>query len=825
VGSGVVYPRPPLSEGLIVMTDVPPASPNGAAPPSDETKPMVVLDPAGTPTPLSYNVPEPMAYSGRNFIIIDLPRDAFATPMIDPEQILALIPAPKIHADGAALDRAARDSAEDFTVVSDPTEAVTVLSDPAATMTAELAGLARHDARLLAPSAQRAVLVTNSAGLLDYRLVDGAVLGRDRAVRHGALAGGGTVAAFQPEDGPEPPEPPEPPTIRVFLDTPAAGSSCQGSSHGVTIPVSGRWNGEGFRGSPAITLSVDGQAETPLAVDSGTWSGSAALTTSGQHILTVRAKVTGATWRGRVLTGRDSASAAIAVALSADPKPAPVLPTITIDEPRPNRVVAAPSGQASLTVRGRASITPPAPLTVTVADATTGGEQHVALPAGVTDYSVDFPLAGLGLHQLQAIATTGDDVASAEATARVTLSLRPESRRITNKLMIVETMNITSYLGAYGAGRVLKTFSLLPGERTTISIKSYRNDVETSKQAASILDSAATEASHDFDDTISAEQSDKTAAAQASEFKVGATASASWGFGSASINASYSGSANSAREEAVKKVSTATRKHASKASTNRSVTVNTETASTLTSTQDDSTVRELTNINVSRTLNFVFRQMNQEHIVLYHLTNARIAYYTEDIPLDADGSAQRDTDGKIIIQRTYQEVSLPELNSLLDQILDPARYTAKVHDAVVNALSGIPDYTDELRSLVETATPRDADGEAVVEAAYLRVVRNLRTTFQDPFSSFTVDVPGIVLAFDHIVQRTEGVFVDAILGQGEALDAYSRGLQEAAVAERRAAATKTELAAHLVDTHDDAGASIYQKVFPPPATAPVPQEG
>jgi hypothetical protein len=143
---------------------------------------------------------------------------------------------------------------------------------------------------------------------------------------------------------------------------------------------------------------------------------------------------------------------------------------------------------------------------------------------------------------------------------------------------------------------------------------------------------------------------------------------------------------------------------------------------------------------------------------------------------------------------------------------------------VVNALSGIPDYNDRLQTLIETVTPTDSTGDPVVEAAYLRVARNLQTAFQDPASSFTVQVPGIVLAFDHIVQRTDGVFVEAILGQGDALDAYSHGLQDAAVAEKQAVVARAQLAAGLVTNHDDPGASIYQKVFPTPS-APAASDG
>jgi hypothetical protein len=41
-------------------------------------------------------------------------------------------------------------------------------------------------------------------------------------------------------------------------------------------------------------------------------------------------------------------------------------------------------------------------------------------------------------------------------------------------IYIVEIYKLTTRLGDYGAGKVIKTFSLLPGEKTKISVKSYR---------------------------------------------------------------------------------------------------------------------------------------------------------------------------------------------------------------------------------------------------------------------------------------------------------------------------------------------------------------
>src|SRR5205085_890346 len=42
--------------------------------------------------------------------------------------------------------------------------------------------------------------------------------------------------------------------------------------------------------------------------------------------------------------------------------------------------------------------------------------------------------------------------------------------------------------------------------------------------------------------------------------------------------------------------------------------------------EETGVVREIQNVNVGRTLNFVFRQMNQEYVSILHLTNVEIAF-------------------------------------------------------------------------------------------------------------------------------------------------------------------------------------------------------
>ena len=46
-------------------------------------------------------------------------------------------------------------------------------------------------------------------------------------------------------------------------------------------------------------------------------------------------------------------------------------------------------------------------------------------------------------------------------------------------LFLVEVCGISSFLGDYGLGRTIKTFTLLPGEQTTIAMKTWRTTTES----------------------------------------------------------------------------------------------------------------------------------------------------------------------------------------------------------------------------------------------------------------------------------------------------------------------------------------------------------
>jgi hypothetical protein len=108
------------------------------------------------------------------------------------------------------------------------------------------------------------------------------------------------------------------------------------------------------------------------------------------------------------------------------------------------------------------------------------------------------------------------------------------------RLVLVEYYRLSSYLGRYGVGRTLKTFSLLPGEKTTIKITTYKRSETTFKQASSILDSVTEETQREFERTVLQEQSSQDSSTKSFEYhaEAEAEAKANWGWGSGSIQAS-----------------------------------------------------------------------------------------------------------------------------------------------------------------------------------------------------------------------------------------------------------------------------------------------
>jgi hypothetical protein len=363
-------------------------------------------------------------------------------------------------------------------------------------------------------------------------------------------------------------------------------------------------------------------------------------------------------------------------------------------------------------------------------------------------------------------------------------------------ILLVETYRLASYLGIYGAGRVVKTFSLLPGERTKISVRTFLKSEEERKSASSILDSFTEESASDFEQTVANEQSSRQTYERSFQYYAEAEAKASWGWGSAKVKGGLKGGSNSAREEFSKNTASATNKHSPKASAKRDVEINTSYEVRETEEQETSIEREIENINLSRTLNFVFRQMNQEFITVLSLVDVRVAFFNG-------------------FQETRREFTLPELDSLLEQYI-VADKRNEVRREIKDELETILDVDGNLQT--------DFIEERVIgqSARYLRVRTERTSQFKDPITGTEIEVPGIILSATKNVMRTEGVIVEALLGVGDALDQYATRLQEleverreAEISRQRAESERSGLLNDLVRNNDKERAELLTELSCP----------
>jgi len=347
----------------------------------------------------------------------------------------------------------------------------------------------------------------------------------------------------------------------------------------------------------------------------------------------------------------------------------------------------------------------------------------------------------------------------------------PTARDAAPRLALVEEYTLSSFLGAYGVGRTLKTFSLLPGEAAKITVRTASRSESVKKQASSILDSYSQETASDFESSLQQEQSRKTESSEELEAHFQASASGSWGFGSASVSAGGSASANSSREEFGKSVAASTSKHAAKASANRNVSVETSSQETTTTERSDETVREIRNINVGRTLNFVFRQMNQEYISLLHLVDVRIGY--------SDGL------------EPMKEYPLYQLDEVLKRVMiADAPKIAKAKREILDVVENIKDYRGELHGDFVTAVEDS-------EPARHRVNKDCVMEYRIATTGTARKVAGIIVSATSVVMRTDDVVVEAVIGKSSALDQYAEGLQEQEVRGKMLENEKLELANRL----------------------------
>jgi hypothetical protein len=409
------------------------------------------------------------------------------------------------------------------------------------------------------------------------------------------------------------------------------------------------------------------------------------------------------------------------------------------------------------------------------------------------------------------------------------LVFQPEPIIPDPRLVVCLHYKVCSYLGDYGAGGTVKTFSLLPGEKHEISVKTYKHIESIRHKAENVLDSFSEASTKELeaivqDQKTDTTQQDTTVTSQNSFTQdkgrhweagggvsltiplkvvdIGINTNASGGGNSSTTTTNnVTGSLNTNITEMITRLETSLDRSVAQSSAVRSVTVNTETTDTVQEGTDTSTTRILENINHSRVLNFVFRQLLQEYLTVTYLHQVSFVY--------SNGYAE-----------TRQVVGLDGLPGLLRDLFKDETRAQHVREAIMAHLCNIADHEGTMHSFVEhvqeDVTNCCGQGNFHRTRDYCRKRLGLKQTWNG------ITVPGIIVSVRQRILRTDSVITEALLGQGEALDCYNQKLQDAATQKAQLEVqrlalenAKLEQAMRIIDLIDDPKlkAELYKKVF------------
>jgi len=341
-------------------------------------------------------------------------------------------------------------------------------------------------------------------------------------------------------------------------------------------------------------------------------------------------------------------------------------------------------------------------------------------------------------------------------------------------LLLLFDTRICSFYGDIGGGQVVRTFSLMPGESTYVSMETYKKSTQQEEDTSSIFDSNNQSAQQAFQQSLNTEAGVDTDLSAALSFHLSGETKLRWGLGNLDLKGSVKASVQAKLQTHLQVVSNAMSTHSNERSSQRNVTVNTDYTVTTESGSNTAITREFKNINNGTTLNILFKQMNQQFVVQHMLTNIRVGYFDP-----APGS--------------YRTVQLSQLDDLLDQVLiDNADLKLALKERIFSAAyaaasMGIASNNTGTFLQQRTIGLGEVSNIEVNEEG-LPIVHDNLEYFINPAStsSFTiagenVSATGVVLSTDYFTMRTDNIVADLELGEYSGLDTYGEALREGAV--------------------------------------------
>lgn len=329
-------------------------------------------------------------------------------------------------------------------------------------------------------------------------------------------------------------------------------------------------------------------------------------------------------------------------------------------------------------------------------------------------------------------------------------------------LFLVDHYTLSNFVGDYGTGRIVNTFSLLPGETTELRVSTYRDESLSSRSTASILDSSSNESTDSFlealSDTTTKDTSNQSSSTDA-RFNAKGSYSAIFSSAEASTDANINNTSNS-RRDFHSNVASSVSSTANRASASRDVYVDTSVESTVEQGREDVSIRTISNINTGHTLNFISYQMNQEYHSILHLTRVEVGF----------------DDGR----GNVYTLPLYELDRLIARFVIESERD-NVRDVVIGELAAITDYKGDIHpdfviGKLATAAPSAAEATLNGRQTY-SVNYDYRSGYTITGHDSQLSVPGIIVDVQPVVMRTDGIYVESLVGRSSAWDSYTEQLK------------------------------------------------
>ena len=399
----------------------------------------------------------------------------------------------------------------------------------------------------------------------------------------------------------------------------------------------------------------------------------------------------------------------------------------------------------------------------------------------------------------------------AYTTVEVDLAEPPQPR-----LFIVQVFGISSFMGDYGLGRTVKTLTLGGGEEYSYRTRTWRATSETRSLATSIVDSFDESSSERFADTVMAETTDTATQEKSSNWHVESEAKGSIGIASASVSGGGGGQKASSTEEFARSVDESVAEHANEASSHRENSVTSSSESSEETEEETSIERSIKNINVSRTLNYVLRELNSAYHTKTHLKDIRIAF--------SNGRAG-----------SWRETPLSGIANFIDELLEDRDTAKSVLGWILDYVGIAFDLHDTPHSVLERVD-MDKCGQRIVsikdaqpddDCEWALPPRDLEFFYRfkrgDAKRNYAIGqedqefpVEGVLLRERRITLRTDSVVCEGLLGVNPLLDDYSEQLQQETIRGQKLSNDKEALALEIIASNDTDKAALYQQLFGSP---------